>query len=375
MAYTFSPTDQQEMRRALRIASLGRHASPNPMVGCTILNHDGVRVGEGYHIRPGTAHAETVALASASSSVRGGTAYVTLEPCSHFGRTPPCADALISAGINRVVVAVTDPDSRVSGTGVARLRDAGVHVDIGLCESMAATLNSAYFKHRTMNKPWVVLKIAMSLDGKIATHTGDSQWISSSISRQACHRQLRDRCDAILTGVGTILADDPSLTTRLRYKQGRNPYRVVMDTSLRTPIDSNVVKRAEVDRRTILIVSDAVPNDKIFRFEDAGCIVLRCPLDPCGRVSSPAALTEVGTRHDFTSVLLESGPQLSASFIENGLVDRVIVYMAPLLIGGNASHGPIGDIGVSTIADALKLDSIKFRKSGVDIVVDGRFVG
>ena len=244
--------DLAAMRRALRLASLGRHASPNPMVGCVILSQDGNIVGEGYHPMPGQPHAEVFALRDAGEAAYGATAYVTLEPCSHYGRTPPCADALIQAGVKRVVAAMADPDLRVSGQGIQKLRDAGIHVDVGLLSSQASELNAAYIRHRTKGLPWVTVKVAVTLDGKAASSTGDSKWITSDITRRWVHRQLRDRCDAIVVGVGTVLKDDPALTTRITGRTGRDPLRIIVDSRLTTPLESKVVRQSELDGKTVI---------------------------------------------------------------------------------------------------------------------------
>jgi len=363
--------DVHWMSRALRLAALGRHASPNPMVGCVLLDRDGRKIGEGWHVRPGTGHAEAVALdAARSAGARPHTAYVTLEPCSHHGRTPPCADALLAAGVSRVVLALEDPDSRVSGTGIARLRDAGVVVECGLLEGPARALIAAYIKHRSTGLPWVTLKTAMTLDGKVATSSGDSRWISSPISRAAVHRQLRDRADAILTGVGTVLADDPALTTRLGRREGRDPWRIVVDSRLRTPLAAKVIAQAAVDGRTIVATTHAAADAHGETFTARGCQLIVTGETPEGRVNLAELLGYLGTRGDIVGVLAETGPALSAALVDAGLVDRWLAYIAPKLVGGEAAPGPIGGEGVLRMADSRLVRVKKVRRSGPDLVVD-----
>lgn len=365
--------DLHFMRRALRLAALGRHASPNPMVGCVLVADNGQVVGEGWHPAPGQPHAEVFALRDAGDRARGATAYVTLEPCSHHGRTPPCADALLAAGVRRVVAAMTDPDTRVGGQGLERLRAGGVDVTVGMGEAEARVLNAAYIKHRTTGLPWVVLKTATTLDGKIATETGSSQWITSPISRRAVHRQLRDHCDAILTGVGTVLADDPSLTTRLTHKQGRNPWRVIVDSRLRTPLGSQVVRLSEADGRTLFAVTEAADPKRQAELEARGCVVLTCASDSAGRVSLPDLLTRLGTRGDMIGVLVESGGALAASLLQDGLADRWVSFVAPKIVGGISAPGPVADLGIRRMADALPGRVQSVRRCGPDLVIDVRF--
>ncbi len=365
--------DLYYMRRALRLAALGRHASPNPMVGCVIAADNGQVIGTGWHPAPGQPHAEVFALRDAGDRARGATAYVTLEPCSHHGRTPPCADALLAAGIRRVVAAMPDPDTRVGGRGLDRLRAGGVAVTVGVGEAEARALNAAYMKHRTMGLPWVVLKTAMTLDGKIATETGSSQWITSPISRRAVHRQLRDRCDAILTGVGTVLADDPALTTRLTHRQGRNPWRVIVDSRLRTPLESQVVRLSEADGRTIFAVTRAADPARRAELEARGCTVLTCAADSVGRVSLPDLLSHLGTRGDMVGVLVESGGALAASFLQDSLADRWLSFVAPKIVGGTSAPGPVADLGIQVMADALPGRFQSVRRCGPDLVIDVRF--
>ena len=360
------------MRRALRLAALGRHAGPNPMVGCVIVNDAGQIVGQGWHPAAGQPHAEVFALGDSGERARGATAFVTLEPCSHHGRTPPCADALLAAGVRRVAAAMADPDVRVAGEGLERLRLGGVEVSAGLLEAEARALNAAYIKHRVTGLPWVVLKTAMTLDGKIATATGDSHWITSPIARQSVHRQLRDRCDAILTGVGTVLADDPSLTTRLTHKTGRNPWRIVVDSHLRTPLDSQIVRLAGQDGRTIIATLPNADPTRRAALEALGCQILLC--DPSdGRVDLTDLMYQLGTRGDMIGVLVESGGRLAASLLSASLIDRWLAFIAPKIVGGADAPGPIGDLGINRMADARPVHFRKVRRCGPDIVIDTRF--
>ncbi len=360
------------MRRALRLAALGRHASPNPMVGCVLLNDAGQIVGEGWHPEAGQPHAEVFALRDAGEKARGATAFVTLEPCAHHGRTPPCADALIQAGVRRVVAAMTDPDAHVRGQGLERLQEWAVDVTVGVCEAEARALNAAYIKHRTTSVPWIVLKTAMTLDGKIATETGDSQWITSSIARRAVHRQLRDRCDAILTGVGTVLADDPALTTRLTHKAGRNPWRVIVDSRLRTPLDAQVVCQAGEDSKTIIATTLAQDSPQAQALMGRGCRILVCYPNE-GRVDLTDLMYQLGTSGAIIGVLVESGDTLAASLLSAGLVDRWIAYIAPKVVGGRAAPGPLGDLGIHQMADARAVSFRQVRRCGPDVVIDARF--
>lgn len=361
------------MRRALRLAARGRHASPNPMVGCVIVDGAGRVVGEGWHPAPGQPHAEVFALRQAGAASRGAAAFVTLEPCSHWGRTPPCADALLQAGVRRVVAAMTDPDPRVGGRGLERLRANGVEVTVGAGEAGARALNAAYVKHRTTGLPWVVLKTAMTLDGKIAARTGDSKWITSALARRAVHRQLRDRGDAILTGVGTVLADDPALTTRLEHKPGRDPWRVVVDSRLRTPLEARVVRLSAEDGRTIFATTQDSDPARRAALGARNCAVLVCEADGAGRVSLPDLLGRLGTRGDVISVLVEGGAGLAAGLLGDDLVDRWVAFVAPKIVGGPSAPGPVGGDGAARMADARRASFRSVRRCGPDIVIDARF--
>jgi len=362
--------DNHYMRRALRLAALGRHASPNPMVGCVFVDDAGCVVGQGWHPQPGQPHAEVFALQDAGGAAHGATAFVTLEPCAHYGRTPPCADALLQAGVRRVVAALADPDPRVGGLGLERLRAGGVAVTVGVCEAEARALNAAYLKHRTTGLPWVVLKTATTLDGKIATEAGDSKWITSPVARRAVHRQLRDRCDAILTGTGTVLADDPALTTRLAHRPGRDPWRIVVDSRLRTPPESQVVRQAREDGKTILATTDAADPARRDLLLSLGCHLIVCDAESSGRVSLPDLMRRLGTRGDIIGVLVESGGTLAAGLLSASLVDRWVCFIAPKVVGGSSAPGPVGDLGVALMRDARPASFRRVRRCGPDIVID-----
>jgi diaminohydroxyphosphoribosylaminopyrimidine deaminase/5-amino-6-(5-phosphoribosylamino)uracil reductase len=370
------------MSRALRLAACGRHASPNPMVGCVIVSPSGKIVGEGFHPQAGEPHAEVFALRMAGDQSKGATAYVTLEPCAHHGRTPPCADALIAAGVRRVVVALEDPDKRVAGKGVARLTAAGLAVDIGVCAEQTACLNAAYLKQRRTGTPYVTTKIAMTLDGRIATSRGDSKWITSAITRKWVHRQLRDRTDVIMVGVGTVITDDPSLTTRLTHKRARNPVRVIVDSHARSPIDSKIVQLAASDGKTWIAHTEMADQHKLSELKQAGVKLIRCTTDnrdsnyknrnTSGRVSLPDLFSQLGTRGDVLGVLVEGGGELIGSLLQDGLVDRYIVAIAPKIVGGWNAPGPVGVELVGSMSKALEVVRWNWRRSGPDIIVDAR---
>lgn len=361
------------MTRALRLAALGRHASPNPMVGCVLVSPDGAIVGEGFHPRPGEPHAEVFALREAGERARGAAAYVTLEPCAHHGRTPPCADALIKAGVARVIVAIEDPDPRVAGRGIARLSDAGIPVEIGPCAEAAVRLNAAYLKHRRTGLPYVIVKVAMTLDGRIATAAGDSQWITSPTTRLWVHRQLRDRADAILVGVGTILSDNPALTTRLPSRNTRNPLRIVVDSHLRTPSKSQVARLAAFDGKTWIAHIAGADTERAEKLERAGVKLIPCAADNDGKVSLSDLFAQLGTTGDILTVLAEGGAEMIGGLFARRLVDRYIATVGIKIVGGRDAPGPVGGEGLSALMeDALPMASWRTRRSGPDLVVDAR---
>ncbi len=359
--------DRYFMQKALELAELAKgRTSPNPMVGAVVVR-EGEIVGTGYHARAGTPHAEVHALREAGDKARDATLYVTLEPCCHHGRTGPCTEVIIQAGIKRVVMAVTDPNPKVAGKGARRLREAGIEVDSGVLEKEALRLNESFIKYITTGLPFVTLKTAMSLDGKIATHTGESKWITGEQSRAQVH-YLRHYHDAILVGVGTVLADNPSLTTRLPGGNGKDPVRVILDSRARTPLDAKVIVQKS-GAPTIIAVSEEAPEQNIECLRDAGAQVVRLPSTRNG-VSIPELLRELG-RREITSVLVEGGAAVNGSFIAGKLVDKVYWFIAPVIIGGDSAPGPVGGRGFAGLNEVPAVKDIIVRHYGDDICIEG----
>lgn len=356
-------TDEIFMREALRIArnAEGRTA-PNPLVGAVIVK-DGKIVAEGWHRQAGTPHAEIHALNMAGELAKNSTLYVTLEPCSHFGRTPPCAKSIVNAGIKKVVAAMKDPNPKVAGRGFEILRGAGVEVEFGILEDEARKLNEIFIKWVTKNLPFVTLKFACSLDGKIATASGESQWISCEASRKFTHH-LRDLNDAILVGVGTVLKDNPSLTTRL--VQGKNPVRVIVDSNARTPLDSNVV--IDKSARTIIATTSNAPPEKISALKNLGVEIITA--GDGLRVDLKILMHELAEQ-EITSVLVEGGGTINFSMLKENLVDKVLAFVAPKIIGGKNSLTAVEGAGFEKLSDAVNLKNLTTQKLGDDILISG----
>jgi len=358
--------DLQYMQRALAAAEGGRgFVSPNPLVGCVIVK-DGRIVGEGYHERYGGPHAEVNALRVAGAEARGATLYVTLEPCCHTGKTPPCTDAVLQAGVARVVMAVQDPNPRVAGGGQAKLRAAGVEVTVGVSETEARRLNEAFLHYIQTQRPFVTLKCAVTLDGKIATRTGASRWITGAEAREHVHR-MRHAADALLVGSGTVLQDDPQLTTRLPGGGGVNPLRIVVDSTLCLPLSSQLAS-VQPDCRTLVATGERAPMDKQRQLENQGVEILRLPSYADGRVHLEALLTELGSR-GIADLLVEGGATLSAALLQRRLVDKVVVFVAPKMIGGDGIN-VVAALGVDTMADALQLYGMTSQSVGVDVMLE-----
>ena len=360
------------MMTALRLAAKGRStASPNPMVGAIVVKRGRV-VGEGYHLRPGLPHAELLALRQAGIRSRGGTLYVTLEPCCHLNkRTAPCVPAILESGIRRVVIAQRDPNPSVNGRGIAALRRAGRAVTLSVARRHAESLNRTYRHWIRTKRPYVMLKAGMTLDGQIATSSGEAKWITSQASRREVH-ELRSQVDAILIGVGTVLSDNPSLTARvgseLKRLANKQPLRVVVDSRLRTPLHAKVLRRID-GARTLIATTPAAPLARRLRFERQGVEVIIVPRVN-GRVSLPALMRELGKR-GITSLLVEGGGEINGAMLKSKLVQRVRLYIAPALLGGSDAKGMIGGKSPGRLAGALKLKHISTRSLGGDFVVEG----
>ena len=354
------------MTRALQLAARGRGCvEPNPLVGCVIVRGEQI-VGEGFHARFGGPHAEVEALRTAGELARGGTLYVTLEPCCHFGKTPPCTDTVIAAGIARVVAAQRDPFAAVAGAGLRQLQAAGIQVDVGAGEEETRTLNAPYLKLLATGRPWVIAKWAMTLDGKLATRTGDSHWISNEASRAVVH-ELRGRVDAIIVGRGTVECDDPLLTAR--PPGPRVATRVVLDSRATLAQDSQLVRTAQQTPVLVAVSWEAASQDRE-RLAAAGCEVFVCDADTRAE-RLRQLLNELGRRR-FTNVLVEGGAEVFGEFFAAREVDEVHVFVAPKIAGGKESASSIGGWGVEKIADAPRLIGAQVRELDGDVYVSGR---
>ncbi len=372
MESTVTSRDQQLLARAIELGRRGiGNVSPNPQVGAVIAR-DGEVLGEGWHQRYGEAHAEVNAIAACgAASTAGATLYVSLEPCCHEGRQPPCTDAILAAGITRVVVGGDDPTEKASGRGLGILRDEGVEVEVASGE-IAATArleNQAFRKHARTGKPWVMFKSAMSIDGKVATSEGDSQWISDASSRELVHR-WRLQFDAVAVGIGTALADDPQLTARIEGAD-HQPRRIIFDSAARLPIDSQLVVQA-AEFELIVVVSRGAPRGGVEALETAGTqvIVASGENEPL-RITD--ALTKLGAlERPVTSLLLEGGPHLAGAFFDAGEIDELRLFIAPLVIGGASARDPLEGMGVSAIADATRAISMTTQRVADDVLLTAR---
>lgn len=358
--------DEKYMRMALRLAEKARgRTSPNPMVGAIVVR-DGKVVGRGWHRKAGSPHAEAIALKKAGAAAQGATLYVTLEPCSHVDkRTPPCTPLVIQGGIKRAVVAMIDPNPKVSGGGLKALRSAGIEAVTGVLEAEAKKLNEAFIKHVTTGAPFVTLKIAQTLDGKIATARGESQWITGEKAREEGHR-LRDSNDAILVGINTVLKDDPSLTTRIAG--GRDPLRVIVDSKLRIPKNANVLTRKS-PARTIVATLAGSPKGRITKLQAAGAEVLVVKGDK-GRVDLRDLMKKLG-KMDVTSLLIEGGAEINASALRSGIVDKVVMFIAPMLMTGKDALSSLGGASPLRLAEAIKIHDVTVHFAGQDMMVEG----
>ncbi|MEJ2663157.1 MAG: bifunctional diaminohydroxyphosphoribosylaminopyrimidine deaminase/5-amino-6-(5-phosphoribosylamino)uracil reductase RibD [Spirochaetia bacterium] len=358
--------DKKYMSLCLRLA--GKAAgltSPNPLVGAVVVKNGRI-AGQGYHTRAGAAHAEVEALARAGKLAKGATMYVNFEPCCHFGKTPPCTESIISAGIARVVVAMQDPNPLVSGNGIRRLEEAGITVDRGLLYEEAAALNQVFTKYIVSKRPYVVIKASVSLDGKIATHTGESRWISNEKSR-AYTQTLRLQYDAVMVGIGTVMADDPDLTYRGKRHRDRQPVRIIVDSTAKIPMQSRVLK--ETDRkRTIIAVTRYALASKLKKLTNTGAEVLLAEADG-KRVNLDDLLGKLGSL-GITSILVEGGGKLNASLLEARLVDKLVIFIAPKIIGGTDAVSFVGGKGADHLRDAFLCEGPRIRRFGDDILLE-----
>jgi diaminohydroxyphosphoribosylaminopyrimidine deaminase/5-amino-6-(5-phosphoribosylamino)uracil reductase len=358
--------DAWHMRRALELAAQGRGSvEPNPMVGCVVVQGAEI-IGEGWHRRFGGDHAEVEALRLAGRRAAGATMYVTLEPCCHRGKTPPCTQAVIRSGVCRVVAAMRDPFPQVAGGGLAQLEAAGIEVQVGLLEADARQINAPYLKLLATGRPWIIAKWAMTLDGKTATRTGSSRWVSNEESRRIVH-ELRGRADAILIGRRTAEVDDPRLTAR--PPGPRTAVRIVVDSRASLSSESQLVRTAR-EVPVLVAVAPGAPAADRCRLEAAGSEVFSCQGDtPAARLD--ALLVELGRRR-MTNILVEGGGQLAGSLLDAGQIDEVHVFISPKLVAGSAAPGPIGGYGIAQMPEALRLDGVEVRQVGTDVYVRGR---
>ena len=359
--------DRFYMRMALDLAARGSgYTSPNPLVGAVVVRGQQV-VGRGYHKRFGDAHAEVNALEEAGGKARGATLYVTLEPCNHTGKTPPCTQKVLASGIRRVVVAMRDPNPGVKGGGNACLRAAGLEVVEGLLEKTARRQNEFFIKHTQTGKPFVVLKCAATLDGRIATRTGDARWVSGPQSRQFVHR-LRHAVDAIMVGVGTVIADDPSLTTRLPENKGRDPKRIILDTHLSIPLNARVLTQSS-DAETVLVAGPDIAAEARQKIEAMGARVLKSPCRE-GRIDLAALMGLLGAEGT-ASILVEGGSQVCGSALRSGIVDKLYFFYAPKLLGGDDGIPICGGPGRTRMQDSLNVQDVAVHRFGEDVMIEG----
>lgn len=356
-------TDEAYMRMALALAEKGAgYVNPNPLVGAVIVR-DGEVIGRGWHERYGGLHAERNALKNCNWDARGATIYVTLEPCCHYGKTPPCTEAILESGISRVVVGCLDPNPLVAGKGVGILRQASVEVLTGVLEEECRKLNEIFFHYIRTKTPYVILKYAMTMDGKIATCTGASRWITGETAREHVHR-TRNRCAGILVGIGTVLADDPQLTCRI--EGGRNPVRIICDSHLRTPEDANVVRTARTVRTILATTCTDAARQQMYT--QHGCEILVVP-EQDGHMDLNALMRQLGAM-GIDSILLEGGSTLNFSALQSGIVQKVQAYIAPKLFGGAAAKSPVGGAGIAEVAQCVRLKNPQIHWFGDDILIE-----
>lgn len=361
--------DEFYMNTALDLAKKGvGKVNPNPLVGAVIVK-GGKVIGVGYHERYGDVHAEVNAFKNTTEDITGSTMYVTLEPCSHYGKTPPCADKIIENKISRVVIGMVDPNPLVSGNGVKKLQEAGIDVTVGVLEDECKKINEVFIKYITTKIPFVTLKAAMSLDGKIATVSGESKWITGEESRKQVHN-LRNELSAIMVGVNTVIVDNPQLTCRI--SNGRNPVRVIVDSTLRIPMNSNIIKSLE-EVKTIIATTEKSSNKKTKELLNLGAKVLIIK-DKNGKVDLDELMIKLG-EENIDSILLEGGATLNYSALEAGIVDKVMIYISPKIIGGVNAKTPVEGEGIKLLKDAFYIKNIVPKIIDKDILLEGYVKG
>ncbi|NOU61151.1 bifunctional diaminohydroxyphosphoribosylaminopyrimidine deaminase/5-amino-6-(5-phosphoribosylamino)uracil reductase RibD [Marinifilum caeruleilacunae] len=356
------------MHRAFELAKKGiGRVNPNPLVGAVIVKDDKI-IGEGYHEFFGGPHAEVNAFLSAKESVEGATMYVTLEPCSHYGKTPPCAEAIVKNKISKVVIGMLDPNPLVAGRGVKILEENGIEVNFGyLCEELS-DMNRTFLKFIQSKTPYVVMKTAMTLDGKIASKTGDSRWVSNEKSRAKVH-ELRNELAGIMVGVDTVITDDPLLTTRLEDANGQNPVRIVVDSKARIPLDSKILNTSD-QAKTILAVTESADPEKIQKVEEKGNQVIKVKAKD-QKIDLNNLMLKLGEQN-IDGVLLEGGATLNFSALQSGIVDEVVSFVAPKIIGGAEAKSPVGGEGIELMKNAIELDDVKYEQLGQDLMLQGK---
>lgn len=358
--------DIKYMKRALELAKAGAgYTNPNPLVGAVIVK-DGRIIGEGYHKVYGSHHAEVNAFLNATEDVKGATMYITLEPCSHYGKTPPCAEAIVEKGIKKVILGLKDPNPKVSGRGIKILEDAGIEVVTGALEEEGKKVNEIFLKYITTELPFVIMKTAMTLDGKIATRTNASKWITGESSRKYVH-EIRNRVAGIMVGIGTVLNDDPSLTTRLEDGSGCDPIRIIIDSSARIRPTAKVLN-LNSEAKTIIAVTEKADREKINMLKEKRAEIIYTP-SKNGRVDLHFLMKELGARK-IDSILLEGGSELNYSALEEGIVDQVLSFIAPKIIGGNTAKTPVGGQGKANMEEAINLEHISIHRFGDDMMVE-----
>ncbi len=363
--------DEHFMKMALGMASLGRGTtSPNPMVGAVVVKNGNV-IGKGYHQAAGLAHAEVNAIENAGCDAKSATLYVTLEPCNHHGKTPPCTEKIIEAGIERLVVAMPDPNPEVRGGGLAYLAQKGLKIASGVCQKEAQDLNEAFVKYITQKRPFVILKCAATLDGQIATRSGDARWVTGEASRRYVHR-LRHAVDAILIGIGTVQKDDPQLTTRLPEGAGQNPIRLILDTNLRISKKAQVVQTSH-EVETWIISADAVDSAEMrakkIRLEKAGVRLVTAPMRQ-GHIDLEALMPLLGRKH-ITSLLIEGGGEVIAATVAAGIADKIVFFYAPKILGGNDGIPICKGKGKNRMQAAWPVSNIRIHRFDDDIMIEG----